>query len=133
LFTKPIIGSCSSNFSDGREKKQVELLKIKAMKKMLVVFAMILAFQAIAAQTASGGYGRSRQETEMNQRFGKQTECKSITVNQTKGEQTIRNYSEMSIGSTRSNSGQWRGLVILIKLIVIGVAFASRGGSDSND
>ncbi len=111
--------------------KRRPLLAILVMKKMMVLFAMALALQVATAQTASGG--SSRKKTEMNQKIGKQTANNLIVLDQMKEDQAIKQHSEMSYGSAGSNSGQWRGLIILLKLIFILTAFASRSDSAGND
>jgi hypothetical protein len=100
------------------------------MKKIMIFFAMVLALQVLTAQTVPDG--SSHQETEMRQKSSCQTANDTFLIDQLKSDQLINQYSEMSYGGNSSQSGQSRGLLALLKLILIGFAFASRGNGNSS-
>lgn len=101
------------------------------MKKIMILIAMVMAMQVATAETALEGSTHS--ETEMKQKPVNQTANDTITIYQIDHEQLIRNYGEMPISNSGSSHGQWRGLIVLLKLILIGSAFASRGNSSGNE
>lgn len=97
----------------------------------MILIAMVMAIQVATAKVTSEGNTHS--ETEMKQKSVNQTANDTITIYQIDHEQLIRKYGEMPMSNSGSSHGQWRGLIVLLKLILIGSAFASRGDSSGNE